>query len=325
MRFSNLLVTGGSGFIGTNFIKYILKNTNCSVVNYDKLTYAANKNSHNMFSDDKRYSFVLGDINDTPLLDKTVKESKIDAIINFAAETHVSNSIVSPERFVKTNVNGTLSILSVVRKNNLKLHHISTDEVFGPTENETRIFNEESPYHPTSPYSASKAAADHLVESFIKTYGIDATISFSSNNFGPYQHSEKLIPKTISRVMNNKKPIVFGDGTHKRNWLYVLDYCRAIKLILEYGKKGEKYCISGKNEMTNLSLVKKILRIIGKNEDFFEFSDLRPTDDKRYLIDDSKIKTQFGFKTIIDFDSALEDTVKWYLENEKWLRELRSF
>jgi len=321
-----LLVTGGAGFIGSNFILYFLKNhPQSSIVNLDKLTYAGNLENLESIRDNPNYSFAHGDICDPKSVEKAMQG--IDAVVHFAAESHVDRSIAAPQDFVKTNVLGTQVLLSAALKLGIKrFHHVSTDEVYGSLNlEEKNIFNERTNYNPRSPYSASKAGSDHLVRAYYSTYNLPVTISSCSNNFGPYQFPEKLIPLAITNLLEGKKVPVYGDGLYVRDWLYVEDHCRAIDLILEKGKLGETYCIGGLTEdINNLAVVKKIIKILGKSEEDLEFVKDRPGHDRRYALDWSKIKNELGWKPLYGFDNWLEKTVQWYKENEKWWKNVKS-
>jgi len=309
-----LLVTGGARFIGSNFINYWLeRHGNDEIVNVDKLTYASNPDyvHHDLFSG--RYSLVKGDITDSKLMDDLVGNS--DCVVNFAAESHVDNSIVSPRPFMFSNYIGVFTILESIRKHDVRFHQISTDEVYGslPLDSKEK-FTELSKYSPKNPYSASKAAADMLVRAYVNTYGVNATISNCSNNFGPNQHSEKLIPKTIINATKNEKIPVYGDGKQIRDWIYVADHVSAIEKILEKGKIGDTYLVSSRNERRNIEVVQSILKILGKSEDLIYHVDDRPGHDVRYAIDPGKIERELGWKPEHAFEDALELTVKHYLE-----------
>ena len=320
-----ILVTGGAGFIGSNFILYWLKNHPQDLItNLDKLTYAGNLENLESIKDNKNYKFVHGDICDKETVDKATQG--IDVIVHFAAESHVDRSIINPSDFVKTNVLGTQVLLDSALKNKVKrFHHISTDEVYGSLKLEdTNTFNERTNYSPRSPYAASKAGSDHLVRAYYSTYGLPITISNCSNNFGPYQFPEKFIPLSITNLLENKKIPVYGDGLYVRDWLYVEDHCRAIDLILDKGKEGETYCVGGLTEdINNLEVIKKILDILGKGEDMIEFVKDRPGHDRRYALDWSKIKDELGWKPLYGFDEWLKKTVDWYKENQDWWKRVK--
>jgi dTDP-glucose 4,6-dehydratase len=321
-----ILVTGGAGFIGSNFILYWLKNhPQDLIVNFDKLTYAGNLENLQSVQNNPNYQFIQGDICDPLAVNEAMK--RVDAVIHFAAESHVDRSITDPSSFVKTNVLGTQVLLEAALKNNVKrLHHISTDEVYGSLNLEDKnIFNERTIYNPRSPYAASKAGSDHLVRAYYHTYNLPITISNCSNNFGPYQFPEKLFPLAITNLLEDKKVPVYGDGLYVRDWLYVEDHCRAIDLILEKGKIGETYCIGGLTEdINNLEVIKKILKLLGKSEDSIEFVKDRMGHDRRYALDWSKIKSELGWEPQHGFDEWLEKTVKWYQENQQWWKNVKN-
>ena len=334
-----ILVTGGAGFIGSNFIHYWLKKyTADQIVNLDALTYAGNlenlKDIENLPRVDERtsprveagnpnYKFVKGDICDKELVNDLVKE--VDAIVHFAAESHVDRSILDAENFVKTNVLGTFNLLEAAKNNgNKRFHHVSTDEVFGALKPNDPKFNEKTPYSPRSPYSASKAASDHLVNAYFHTYDLPITVSNCSNNYGPYHFPEKLIPLFITNLMEDKKIPIYGDGMQVRDWLFVEDHCEAIDLILHKGKIGETYCIGGDNEKPNIEITKKIIELMGKNESLIEYVKDRPGHDRRYAIDFSKIKNELGWEPKISFEEGLKATIEWYKNNESWWKNIKS-
>jgi len=321
-----LLVTGGAGFIGSNFIIYWLKNhSEDSIINFDKLTYAGNLENLTSVQNNPNYQFVQGDICESKEVEDIM--SGVDAVIHFAAESHVDRSITDPSGFIKTNVLGTQVLLDAALKNNVKrFHHISTDEVFGSLNlKDKNIFNERTNYNPRSPYSASKAGSDHLVRAYFHTYGLPITISNCSNNFGPYQFPEKLIALAITNLLEDKKVPVYGDGLYVRDWLYVEDHCRAIDAILQKGKIGETYCIGGLTEdISNISILQKIIKLLGKTEDSLEYVKDRPGHDRRYALDWSKIKTELGWEPLNGFDEWLEKTVKWYQENTEWWKNVKN-
>lgn len=323
-----LLVTGGAGFIGSNFILHWLKNhPKDSIVNLDKLTYAGNLENLTSVEKNPHYEFVHGDICDPKLVNSLITNKKIDVIVHFAAESHVDRSIADPSPFVKTNVEGTHVLLETALKNSVKrFHHISTDEVFGTLPLETREkFNEKTPYNPRSPYSASKAASDHLARAYHITYGLPVTISNCSNNFGPYQFPEKLIPLAITNVLEGKKVPVYGDGLYVRDWLYVEDHCEAIDLIIHKGKIGETYFIGGLTEdISNLEIIKRVLALMGKDKTPIEFVKDRPGHDRRYAIDWTKIKRELGWKPRHRFDQALKATIDWYTNNQDWWKKIKN-
>ena len=322
---SKLLVTGGAGFIGSNFIHYWLKtHPNNEIVNLDKLTYAGNLENLKEVEGNKNYRFVLGDITNIDVARTLVKEC--DIVVHFAAESHVDRSIADAGEFVKTNVLGTQILLDAVKENDKRFHHVSTDEVFGALPLDTKEkFKENTPYDPSSPYAASKAASDHLVRAFVSTHKIAATISNSSNNFGPYQFPEKFIPLAITNLLEGKKVPVYGDGLYVRDWVYVEDHCRGIDLILEKGKIGETYCLGGMTQdINNLEVVKKILKILNKGESEIEFVKDRLAHDRRYAIDWSKAKNELGYQPKSDFEDCLEKTVQWYQQNKDWWQKVKS-
>ena len=311
-----MLITGGAGFIGSNFIHYILSKYNdYQVINLDKLTYAANLENLKDIEDNKNYKFIHGDIADKEFIFKLFEDKKFDIVINFAAESHVDNSILNPQIFTITNILGTQVLLDACRKYNIKrFHQISTDEVYGelPLEDKNILFTEKTPLNPSSPYSASKASADMLVKSYYRTYSLPITISRCSNNYGPYQHLEKLIPLMISKAINNDNLPVYGNGLNVRDWLHVYDHCTAIDLIIHEGKIGEIYNIGGNNEKSNIDVVKIILKELGKSEKLIKYVNDRPGHDLRYAIDSTKIKTTLNWKPVYSFEKGILDTIKWY-------------
>ena len=317
-----LLVTGGAGFIGSNFILYILKKyPDYEIINLDKLTYAGNKENLNDVKNDSRYKFVLGDICNKALVDAIVKE--VDVIVHFAAESHVDRSILKSDEFVRTNVLGTQVLLdSALRNENKRFHHISTDEVFGSLGKEGK-FSEKTYYNPHSPYSASKAASDHLVRAYFDTFKLPITISNCSNNYGPYQFPEKLIPLFITNLIDNKKVPIYGKGENVRDWVHVYDHNDAVDLILHKGKIGETYCIGGDSELRNIDITKIILEAFGKGEEMMEYVEDRKGHDLRYAIDFSKIKNELGWFPRKDFQQGLKETIDWYKNNEFWWRPLK--
>lgn len=321
-----LLVTGGAGFIGANFVKYWLKNhPNDDIVNLDALTYAGNLENLKDCENNPRYTFIKGDITDGETVNKIMED--IDIVVHFAAESHVDRSILEPSKFIRTNVLGTQVLLEAATYYHVqRFHHVSTDEVFGALDlHDKKKFSEETPYNPHSPYSASKAASDHLVRAYHTTYGLPITITNCSNNFGPYQFPEKYIPLAITNLLEGQKIPVYGDGLHVRDWLYVEDHCRAIELVLEKGKVGETYCIGGMtNDVSNIEVVRKILKILGKSDDYIDYVKDRPGHDRRYAIDWSKIKKELGWQPKYDFDTWLEKTVQWYKDNKEWWKKIKS-
>ena len=322
-----LLVTGGAGFIGSNFILYWLKKyPQDKIVNLDKLTYAGNLENLKSVEGNKNYVFAHEDICNSKSVNTLINNYQIDTIVHFAAESHVDRSILDPAPFIKTNIEGTYVLLEAALKNKIKkFHHISTDEVFGALElNSKGKFNDHTPYNPHSPYSASKASSDHLVRAYFDTYQLPITISNCSNNFGPYQFPEKLIPLAITNIIEGKKVPVYGDGLYVRDWLYVEDHCRAIDLILQKGKIGETYLIGGLTEdIANIDIVKKILKIMGKDESEVEFVKDRPGHDRRYAIDWSGINKELNWKPEHGFDEYLKITVDWYKNNQEWWKRIK--
>lgn len=330
----SLLVTGGAGFIGSAFIRWLFRNSKFGgrIVNYDLLTYAGNLENVASAVDEQRYAFVRGDICDQKQVAETIEKYAIDTIVNFAAESHVDRSILGPSAFVQTNVFGTFSLLEVVRQNPaIHLHHVSTDEVFGSL-GPTGAFSEESPYQPNSPYSASKAASDHLVRAYTHTYGLSTTLSNCSNNYGPYQFPEKLIPLMILNMLEKKPLPVYGDGSNVRDWLYVDDHAEAIWLIIESGASGSTYNVGGRNEWRNLALLKKLIGVVAKEasrdpaelESLITYVKDRPGHDQRYAVDCSKIQRELGWAPRHDLDAGLGESVRWYLENQGWVDRVRS-
>tara|TARA_B110001454_G_scaffold212147_1_gene228611 strand:+ start:1153 stop:2145 length:993 start_codon:yes stop_codon:yes gene_type:complete len=311
-----ILVCGGAGFIGSTFIKNYLKNNpNDTITNLDNLTIGSNLQNLKLIENNPNYSFIKNDIkNEKTILD--VSKDK-DLIINFAAESHVDRSIANPKPFIETNILGTHSLLEAVRKYDKSFIHISTDEVYGDAK-ENESFTEERNLNPSNPYSATKASSDLLVSAYERTYGISSITTRCTNNFGPYQFPEKLVPKTIIRLIKNLKVPLYGDGNQIRSWIYVSDHVSAIESIISKGQFGHIYNITAYEEITNLTIVKKILEILGKSEDMIEYVNDRPGHDKRYSIDCSKIENNLGWKPKYKFDEALKETVSWYVENESW-------
>jgi dTDP-glucose 4,6-dehydratase len=321
-----LLVTGGAGFIGSNFILYWMKNyPQDQIVNLDSLTYAGNLENLKDVEENPNYKFIYGSICDLNTVNQAMES--VDIVVHFAAESHVDRSILKPSDFVVTNVVGTQVLLDSALKHKIKrFHHISTDEVFGSLKLEDKNkFNERTNYNPRSPYSASKAGSDHLVRAYHETYGLPITITNCSNNFGPYQFPEKFIPLAITNILEGKKIPVYGDGLYVRDWLYVADHCHAIDLVLNKGKIGETYLIGGMtNDVSNLEVIKKILKIMGKDESFIDFVKDRPGHDRRYAVDWSKINNELGWKPLHEFDEWLEKTIAWYKENENWWKDVKT-
>ena len=319
-----LLVTGGAGFIGSNFIRYVLQNhAGWHMVNLDKLTYAGNLENLRDVENNSRYAFVKGDIADVRLVDDILKED-IDAVVNFAAESHVDRSIMDASPFVKTNVLGTQALLDGVRQHKVKRFiHISTDEVYGSL-GEKGQFNEESPLAPNNPYAASKAAADLLCRAYYHTYDLPVIITRISNNFGPCQFPEKLIPLVITNAVEGVSIPVYGDGLNVRDWLYVDDNCHAIDLVLRKGKAGEVYNIGGGCEVSNIELVKTILSKLKKPHSLIKYVEDRPGHDRRYALDCGKLERQLGCRQAGSLDAALGKTIEWYLENADWWKRVKS-
>ncbi len=318
-----LLVTGGAGFIGSNFVHYILKTSlEDDVVVLDALTYAGNLENLKVAEGKPKYRFVRGDITDAGIVDPLVVEC--DAIVHFAAESHVDRSILGPEAFVQTNVLGTFTLLEAARKYGKRFHHVSTDEVFGALLPSDPAFDEATPYDPRSPYSASKAGSDHLVRAYFHTYDLPVTISNCSNNYGPYHFPEKLIPLAITNLLEGKRVPVYGDGLQVRDWLYVEDHCRAIDLVLQKGKLGETYCVGGNGERENIWIVKKLLELLGKDESSIEYVKDRPGHDRRYAINFDKIKTELGWEPTVTLEEGLAQTVAWFKANEAWWKSVKS-
>ncbi|OQP20677.1 MULTISPECIES: dTDP-glucose 4,6-dehydratase [Anoxybacillaceae] len=321
----NLLVTGGAGFIGSNFVRYMLeKYPNYKVVNYDLLTYAGNLENLKDVENHPNYTFVKGDINNRELVDYLVKTHEIDVIVNFAAESHVDRSITDPDIFVKTNVLGTQALLDVAKANNIKKYvQISTDEVYG-TLGETGYFTEETPLAPNSPYSASKAGGDLLVRAYHETYGLNVNITRCSNNYGPYHFPEKLIPLMITNALEGKELPIYGDGQNIRDWLHVKDHCTAIDLVIHKGRPGEVYNIGGHNERTNNEIVHFIVEKLGVSKDLIKYVADRPGHDRRYAIDPTKIMTELGWKPQYTFEKGIVETIQWYIDNQEWWKNIKS-
>jgi len=322
-----ILVTGGCGFIGSNFVRYILKGyPNYSVLNVDKLTYAGNLENLADLASSPRYRFIRTDIAEAPQIEAIIREG-VDAIVNFAAESHVDRSIEDPGTFIKTNVFGTFVLLEAVRKvfpkQKIRIVHISTDEVYGSL-GEIGAFTEETPLAPNSPYSASKTAADMLVRAYHHTYGFPTSITRCSNNYGPYQFPEKLIPLLISNAIEDKELPIYGDGMNVRDWIYVEDHCRALDTVLHHGKEGEVYNIGGRSEKPNLEVVKTVLDQLGKPHSLIRFVKDRPGHDRRYAMDFSKIERELGWKPAFSFGEGIRLTVEWYRTHQEWWRKIKT-
>jgi len=315
-----ILVTGGLGFIGTNFIRYMLsEDPQVEIINIDKMGVGSNsKNLEDLKL--SNYRFIKGDISDHEAVSKLIRD--VDAVINFAAETHVDRSIKNPQLFVQSNILGTFTLLEAIRRYNRSVNfvQISTDEVYGEVLRGS--FREFDRVNPSNPYSASKASADMLCRAYHRTYGLDVKITRCTNNFGPYQFPEKLIPKTIIRALKSLPVPIYGTGANVRDWIYVLDHCEAIRLVLEKGQAGEIYNVSSGDEVSNIKVVKEVLQYLGRDEDLISFVEDRPGHDIRYSLDSSKIRSELNWKPRHSFSSALEETVRWYVENEYWWKPL---
>jgi len=335
-----VLVTGGAGFIGSNFVQYILNSQKNIVllVNLDLLTYAGNLENLQGIESDARYHFVRGDIRNKALVEKLFQDYEFDTEVHFAAESHVDRSIVEPEVFLTTNIVGTQVLLDTAKrhwnlepdckhsreyKSGVRYLQVSTDEVYGALEKEGK-FTEDTPLSPNSPYSASKAGADLIVRAYHRTYGLPVNITRCSNNYGPYQFPEKLIPLMIHNAQENKPLPVYGDGMQIRDWLHVWDHCTAIEAVLEKGKSGEVYNIGGNNERTNLDIVRVILQELNKEENLISYIADRPGHDRRYAIDNTKITTQLGWKPTYTFEQGIHETIGWYLQHTQWLEQIIS-
>jgi dTDP-glucose 4,6-dehydratase len=314
-----MIVTGGCGFIGSNFVHWVVDRTDCNVTVLDKLTYAGNPENIADLPED-RVKLIVGDICDAVLLDEIVPG--IDAIVHYAAESHNDNSIANPEPFLRTNVEGTYQLLQACHKYGVRLHHVSTDEVYGDLAlDDPAKFTEETPYHPSSPYSSTKASSDMLVRAWYRTFGVPVTISNCSNNYGPYQHVEKFIPRQITNLIDGISPKLYGDGLNVRDWIHTDDHSSAVWTILTKGELGETYLIGADGERNNITVLKEILKAFGKFEDDFEWVKDRPGHDRRYAIDSTKLQTELGWKPIhTDFAEGLAQTIQWYMDNEAWWR-----
>lgn len=321
-----ILVTGGAGFIGGNFVHHMVnKYPEYEIVNLDLLTYAGNLETLIPVENKPNYKFVKGDIVDCPFIMALFEKEKFDIVVNFAAESHVDRSIEAPGIFARTNVLGTTTLLDASRTYGVKRYHqVSTDEVYGdlPLERPDLFFTETTPLHPSSPYSSSKASADLFVLAYHRTYGLPVTVSRCSNNYGPYHFPEKLIPLMISRALENEELPVYGTGENVRDWLHVSDHCEAIDLIIHSGKVGEVYNIGGHNERTNLEVVKTILKVLVKPEGLIKYVTDRPGHDMRYAIDPTKLETELGWKAKYTFDTGIVQTIQWYLDNKEWWQNI---
>ncbi len=335
---NNILVTGGAGFIGSNFVKYMLSTYSYRIINLDSLTYAGNLENLKEVENHANYTFVKGDIRDRVLLDEIFQKYMIDTVVNFAAESHVDRSIEDPELFLSTNILGTQALLDTAKKywkinpddkhcrafkEGVKYLQVSTDEVYG-TLGETGMFTEETPLAPNSPYSASKTGADLIVRAYYETFGMPINITRCSNNYGPYQFPEKLIPLMINNCLNDKALPVYGDGMQIRDWLHVKDHCIGIDTVLHKGKVGEVYNIGGNNEKANIEIVKLIINNLGKTESLIKYVKDRPGHDRRYAIDNTKITRELGWKPSYTFEEGIKETIEWYLSNQEWMNKIVS-
>ncbi len=312
-----ILVTGGAGFIGSNFVRFIYsERADWHITVLDLLTYAGNsKNLEGL--DQNRVSFIKGDICDENVINQAVGDC--DAVIHFAAETHVDNSVHNPRPFLDSNIIGTYQVLEAVRKHKKRLHHISTDEVYGDLEPADPKFNEKTPYNPSSPYSATKAGSDHLVQAWIRSFGVEATISNCCNNYGPYQHVEKFIPRQITEILEGRRPKLYGSGQNIRDWIHAEDHSSGVLAILEEGKLGETYLIGANGEKTNKEVVETILELMGKDKSDYDHVNDRPGHDLRYAIDSNKLRSELGWRPkYTDFQDGLSQTINWYKSNEDW-------
>ena len=320
---AHILVTGGAGFIGSNFVHHLLERTQHTVTVLDKMTYAANAASLAGL-DESRFKLVVGDIADRELTDELVAQA--DAVIHYAAESHNDNSLANPEPFIHTNLVGTFTLLEAVRRHGTRYHHISTDEVFGDLALEDPAkFTEATPYNPSSPYSSTKAGSDLLVRAWVRSFGIEATISNCSNNYGPYQHIEKFIPRQITNILSGLTPKLYGEGLNVRDWIHASDHSSAVLRILESGKIGETYLIGADGEENNITVLRTILRLMGKDENDFEHVIDRPGHDMRYAIDGTRLREELGWEPqFTDFEAGLDDTIAWYTDNRSWWEPLKA-
>jgi dTDP-glucose 4,6-dehydratase len=314
-----ILVTGGAGFIGSNFVHHVVANTTAHVTVLDKLTYAATRESLDGLPSD-RVELVVGDIAEPEIVEPLV--AGVDAVVHYAAESHNDNSLEDPGPFIRTNIVGTFTLLEAVRKHRKRFHHVSTDEVYGDLElDDLKRFTEDTPYNPSSPYSASKAGSDHLVRAWVRSFGVQATISNCSNNYGPWQHIEKFIPRQITEVIDGRRPRVYGDGLNVRDWIHTEDHSSAVLAILERGRIGETYLIGADGEKNNLEVVQAILRHFGRSEDDIEFVRDRAGHDRRYAIESGKLRHELSWQPQYqNFDAGLQATIDWYVANEAWWR-----
>lgn len=334
----NVLVTGGAGFIGSNFVKYMLETYDYHIINIDALTYAGNLENLADVEQNNRYTFIKADIRDREVLDKIFADYNIDTVVNFAAESHVDRSIEDPELFLSTNILGTQALLDTAKKywkvnpadkhcrlfkEGVKYLQVSTDEVYG-TLGKEGMFTETTPLAPNSPYSASKTGADLIVRAYHETFGMPINITRCSNNYGPYQFPEKLIPLMINNCLNDKELPVYGDGMQIRDWLHVKDHCTGIDTVLHKGKVGEVYNIGGNNEKANIEIVKLIISNLGKSEELIKYVQDRPGHDRRYAIDNSKITRELGWSPSYTFEQGIKETIEWYLGNKEWMKKIVS-
>ena len=318
-----ILVTGGCGFIGSNFIRHMLSSSPYRIVNLDKLTYAGNLENLEGLEGHERYTFMKGDIAEASDVEKAFKAG-VDGVVNFAAESHVDRSIIDPDSFVKTNIVGTYCLLEEARKSGVKRFlQVSTDEVYGSL-GEAGKFREDTQLSPNSPYSASKASADMLASAYHKTFGLPVVITRCSNNYGPYQFPEKLIPLLISNALEGRDLPIYGDGMNVRDWIHVKDHCAALALVLEKGVPGNVYNVGAENERTNMEIVELILDIVGKPRSLIKYVKDRPGHDRRYAIDNGKITRELGFRVVCHFKTGMEETVKWYVENRPWWERIKT-
>ncbi len=318
-----ILVTGGCGFIGTNFVRRMLERYDYTLINFDKLTYAGNLENLADCESDDRYTFVRGDIASAADLEN-IFAKPVDVIVNFAAETHVDRSIMDPDSFIRTNINGTFNLLEMARKHNTRRFiQISTDEVYGSL-GRTGAFREDTPLAPNSPYSASKTSADLIAMAYFKTFGMPVVITRCSNNYGPYQFPEKLIPLIITNALADKELPVYGDGLNVRDWIHVKDHCAAIDLVMHNGQPGNVYNIGASNERTNIEIVKLVLAVLGKPESLIRYVTDRPGHDRRYAIDSGKITSELGYRPSVDFAQGMRETVEWYVNNRQWWERIKT-